>query len=128
MKLKLSAWFALVLLGLTCLVLAQIKPRPEPAAAAPPAGAKTISGTNTEPVGLSVVGYIETRDRTITIKAGPKGRVYSVKSHDGKVLCENLSVEQARAQAPELADFIKSAVAGDSTTRPTDARLNSAMR
>ena len=29
-----------------------------------------------------VVGYIEKRDRTITIKAGPKGPVYSVKTAD----------------------------------------------
>ena len=69
-----------------------------------------------------VVGYIEKRDRTITIKAGPKGPVYSVKTADGKVLYENLSREQLSARAPELGEFIKTAVAGASGAK-TDARL-----
>ena len=61
---------------------------------------------------LPVICYIEKRDRTITVKAGPKGPVYSVKTADGKVLCEDLSQEQLRAQAPELGEFLKTAVAG----------------
>ena len=80
---------------------------------------KTRTGQTTE---LRVIGYIEKRDRTITIKSGPKGRVYSVRTRDGKVLCENLSEEQLRAQAPELRDFIKSAVAG----LGNDARVEAA--
>ncbi len=63
---------------------------------------------------LPVVGYIEKQDRTIIIKAGPKGPVYSVKTADGKVLYENLSREQLTAQAPELGEFLKTAVAGNS--------------
>lgn len=59
-----------------------------------------------------VVGYIEKRDRIITIKAGPKGPVYSVKTADGKILYEDLSREQLSAHAPELGEFLKTAVAG----------------
>ena len=69
-----------------------------------------------------VVGYIEKRDRTITIKAGPKGPVYSVKTADGKVLGENLSREQLSAQAPELGEFLKTAVA-DASGAKADARV-----
>ena len=61
---------------------------------------------------LPVVGYLEGRNRTITIKAGPQGPVYSVKTADGKVLCEDLSREQLSARLPELGEFIKNAVAG----------------
>jgi hypothetical protein len=61
---------------------------------------------------LPVIGYIEKRDRIITIKAGQKGPVYSVKTAGGKVLYEDLSQEQLRAQAPELGEFLKTAVAG----------------
>jgi hypothetical protein len=61
-----------------------------------------------------VVGYLEGRGQTITIKAGPKGPVYSAKTTEGKVLFENLSAEQLRAQAPELYQFIKTAVASGS--------------
>lgn len=59
-----------------------------------------------------VIGFIEKRDRTITIKAGPKGPVYSVKTADGKVLFDNCSMEQLVAQAPELGKDLKTAVAG----------------
>jgi hypothetical protein len=70
-----------------------------------------------------VVGYLEKRDRTITIKAGPKGPLYSVKTADGKVLCENLSKEQLRAQSPELAELLNNAVAGAAGANKADARL-----
>ena len=70
-----------------------------------------------------VVGYLEKRDRTITIKAGPKGALYSVKTADGKVLCENLSKEQLRAQSPEIAEFLNNAVAGAAGANKADARL-----
>ena len=61
-------------------------------------------------------------DRTITVKAGPKGPVYSVKSADGKVLYDNVSIEQLSAQAPQLGEFLKTAVAGAPGAK-TDARL-----
>ncbi len=70
-----------------------------------------------------VIGYLEKRDRTITIKAGPKGPLYSVKTADGKVLGENLSADQLRAQAPELSEFLKRAVASGAGTNKADARI-----
>ena len=73
------------------------------------------SGTNAAASkDLPVIGYVEKNDRTITIKSGPKGALYTVKTKSGKVLCENLSVEQLRAQAPEVHEFIKTAIAGAS--------------
>ena len=71
---------------------------------------------------LPVICYLEQRDRTITVKAGPKGPLYSVKSADGKVLYDNLSIEQLSAQAPKLGEFLKTAVAGDPGAK-TDARV-----
>jgi len=61
-----------------------------------------------------VIGYLEKRGQTITIKAGPKGPVYSAKTTEGKTLFENLSVEQLRAQAPEIHKLIRTAVASGS--------------
>jgi hypothetical protein len=74
--------------------------------AAAPAG--SVKATTNYPV----IGYLEKRGQTITIKAGPKGPLYSVKTADGKVLCENLSADQLRVQAPELSEFLQTAVAG----------------
>jgi hypothetical protein len=75
-----------------------------------------------QPDAFPVIGYLEKRDRTITIKAGPKGPLYSVKTSTGKVLFENISAEQLRAQAPDLGEFLKTAVAGSPGAK-TDARL-----
>lgn len=88
---------------------------PHQAQAAP--SSSTVKATPDYPV----IGYLEKRDRNITIKAGPKGPVYSVKTADGKVLCENLSADQLRAQAPEIAEFLKTAVAGTAGAK-ADAR------
>ncbi len=79
---------------------------PQKAKSAVPA-ASPKAGTN-----FLVIGYLEGRGRSITIKAGPKGPVYSVKTADGKVLCENLSREQLSAQLPEEGELIKTGVAG----------------
>ena len=69
-----------------------------------------------------VIGYLEGRGRTITIKAGPKGPLYSVKTAEGKVVCENLTKEQLTAQAPEIGEFLKNAIAGAPGAK-ADARV-----
>lgn len=74
-----------------------------------------VVGTNAAPApDFPVIGYLEKRGQTITIKAGPKGPVYSAKTAEGKILFENLSVEQLRAQAPELHQFLTTAVGSGS--------------
>ena len=88
---------------------------PEARTAAPTASLKA-------PAALPVIGCLEKRDRTITIKAGPKGPLYSVKTANGKVLCENVSADQLRAQAPELHEFLKTAIAGAPGAK-ADARI-----
>jgi hypothetical protein len=70
-----------------------------------------------------VICYLEQRGRTITVKSGPKGPVYSVKAADGKVLYDNASLEQLSAQAPALGEFLKTAVAGAPGAKP-DAMLH----
>ena len=61
-----------------------------------------------------VVGYLAGRGQTITIKVGPKGPVYSATTTEGKTLFENLSIEQLRAQAPDLHQFIRTSVVSGS--------------
>ncbi len=75
---------------------------------------------------LPVIMYLEKRGQTITVKAGPKGAVYSVKNAEGKALFENLSSEQLRARAPELHQFIKNAMAqnGGKSGAVLDARIS----
>ncbi len=89
----------------------------------PAAAAVTNAITSAE---LPVIMYIEKRGQTITVKAGPKSPVYSVKTTEGKTLFENLSGEQLRAQAPELHEFIKTSVAkGSGNSRAVlDARMS----
>jgi len=61
-----------------------------------------------------IICYLERRGQTITIKAGAKGPIYSGKTAEGKILFENLSIDQLRAQAPEIHELIKTAVASGS--------------
>jgi hypothetical protein len=131
MKLKLELSFACATLAVgTGLLLAQEKSSPI-APAKPTSSLKPTATTNAAASDFPIIGYIEKRDRTITIKSGPKETIYSVKSADGKFLCNNLTLEQLRAQSPELHEFVKTAVAGnmsngasgDSRLRITDGRV-----
>jgi hypothetical protein len=98
-------------------------PSTQPKLTAPHEAQTAVSADNAKPkVEYRVIGYLEKRDRAITIKAGPKGPVYSVKTANAKVLCENLSADQLRAQAPELSEFLKTAVAGTPGAK-ADARV-----
>ena len=58
-----------------------------------------------------VIGRIEHRDRSITVKVGPKGTVYSVAVKGGRTLYENIPADQLARRAPEIHDFIESATA-----------------
>jgi hypothetical protein len=116
---------AVVLVAVVGLSWSQDKPSQtaQPTLASPheaPA-APSVAGVKTN-AEYPIIGYVEKRDRTITIKAGPKGPIYSIKTADGKVLCENLSQEQLSAKSPELGRFLKTAVAGVPGTK-TDARV-----
>ena len=123
MKTNLKLFF-----GIACVVAivgaasAEEKPDRKPSATASVSPAAAASTNAIGPKDFPVIGYIEKNDREITIKAGPQGTLYSVKAADGKVLLENVSSEQLRAQAPELQEFIKTAVAGQPGTK-ADARV-----
>ena len=62
---------------------------------------------------------MEGRDRLITIRAGPQSPLYSVTTKEGKVVFENLSTKQLKAQAPEIYNEIKSGLAGDASVGRT---------
>jgi hypothetical protein len=114
-----------VLVSAAGLSLSQVKlaPATQPKPAAPRQAQTAAAGEIAKPkVDYPVIGYLEKRDRTITIKAGPKGPLYSIKTAAGKVLCEDLSADQLRAQAPELSEFLKTAVAGAPGAK-ADARI-----
>ena len=121
-----------ILLGLTACVAAlgiaygqeaPARPAEKPKSAGTPAPQPKAANVTTKS-DFPIIGYIEKRGKTITIKAGPKGPLYSVKTTEGKVLFENLSAEQLRAQAPDLQEFFKTAVADNDNS--LDARIRPA--
>ena len=115
-----------VLVVMAGLALSQDKAPPQstrpklatPHEAQPPAPGKAIKAAADYPV----ICYLEQRDRTITVKAGPKGPVYCVKTANGKVLYDNVSLEQLSAQAPALGEFLKTSMAGAPGAK-ADARV-----
>ena len=117
----------LALIGWAGLILADDSRQSVPAQQAVATTTASLATTNKPQAAqpYTVIGYIEKRDRVITIKTGPRGPVYSVATKDGKTLHENLSLEQLKAQAPEIHEFIRNSVAGDAKAghKAADARL-----
>jgi hypothetical protein len=64
-----------------------------------------------------VIGYMQSRDRVVTISQGPKGTVYTVKNKDGRVLAENISEKDLKEKYPSVYGQVKYGLAGN------DARL-----
>ena len=123
MKINFKLLFACATLAAGTGSLFSQQKSPTPDQSKPATVARPAATTNAA-ADFPIIGHIEKRDRTITIKSGPKETIYSVKSADGKVLCNNLTLEQLRAQSPELHEFVKTAVAGNiSNGASADARI-----
>jgi hypothetical protein len=100
------------LLGCVAVALADdVKQGSAPTRTAPVTPAVSSSGTAKE--SYPVIGYLQKRNYEITIKSSPRGTIYTVTTKDGKILHENVSAEQLKAQAPELYQVIKSGFAND---------------
>jgi len=112
---KVYVFAGLALLGLAGLSLSQEQARRDstPRTNAVPVAAVTHGGKAKRGEPYTVIGYLEKRDCVITIKTSARGPVYSVATKDGKVLFENVSAEQLKAQALEIHDLIKTGVVGD---------------
>ncbi len=67
-----------------------------------------------------VIGHIQTRDKTITIRSGSDGPLYTVKSVDGKVLAVDLSLDDLYAEFPDLKEIVENGLAGDDASLRLD--------
>ena len=54
----------------------------------------------------ATLGFLETREHFVEIKAGEKGP-YTVRAKNGKVLAESLSAERLQAQFPKLHQIVR---------------------
>ncbi len=97
---------ALATLAGASFVFAESPATPQPKATA----------TNAPPA--DTLGFIETRDRSIEMKAGDTGS-YTVRTKDGKILAERISASQLQAQFPQLHQIVQYGYARDD-----DASLN----
>jgi len=68
-----------------------------------------------ESVDLIPIVHLEMQNKLVTVQSGPAGLVYLVKANDGTIIHEHQSAEQLKAQAPEIHDLIKTAVAGSAS-------------
>jgi hypothetical protein len=65
----------------------------------------------------NVIGYLQSRDKVVTIIRGEKGTIYTVKTKDGKTLAENLNEKDLETKYPVIFNQVKYGLAGN------DARL-----
>jgi hypothetical protein len=117
MKSCLVTGLLVVLFGLTGVAQEKSQRDSAPKVSAEPKASVVSTNKAAARETYTVIGYLEKRDRVITIKSGPKGAVYSVATKSGKVLLENVTAEQLRAQAPEIHQLIKTGYAGDARVR-----------
>jgi len=69
------------------------------------ASAKTADSPN-------VIGFLEGRSDTITLKCSRSGPVYSAVTRDGRIRFHDLSAKQLEVQAPDVHRVIKMGIAG----------------
>ncbi|MHB8524446.1 MAG: hypothetical protein ACYDH9_27320 [Limisphaerales bacterium] len=96
----------LALIGSLSLLLADEQRVPKKAVPAP----ASKQAEKNKPASATVIAYLETRDRVITIHAGSK---YTVKTQTGKVLAENISVDKLQAGYPDLYKLLDTGIAKD---------------
>jgi len=63
-----------------------------------------------------VIGYMQSRDRIVTISREPKGTVYTIKNKDGKVLAENINEKDLKEKYPSVYSQVKYGLAGNDAT------------
>jgi len=54
-----------------------------------------------------VIVHLQTRRAMVTVMAGPEGRLYTVRDHEGRLLGRHLSERQLQSRAPEIHDLLK---------------------
>src|SRR5438067_8228777 len=134
MKTNAPIWLSCAVLIAAVICVAEEKvetiTRPKPAAAVAPAAPGVTAKMPAEATNFALIGHLETRDKIVTIQSGANGLRYLVKTKEGKVLHENLSEEQLKAQAPEIHELIKMSVAGKSSRNAAfmDARVERLSR
>jgi hypothetical protein len=67
-----------------------------------------------------VIGYMQSRDRVVTISQGPEGTVYTIKNKDGKALAENISEKDLKEKYPSVYSQVKYGLAGNDARLRTD--------
>jgi len=58
-----------------------------------------------------VVGFIEKREKVITLKAGPEGTLYTIEKKNGELLVEDVSEQHLFSEFRDLYKFVKNAIA-----------------
>jgi hypothetical protein len=76
------------------------------------APAVTFAGEEKKEAAPAVV-TLQFRNYAITVSAGDKGTLYTVKEADGKLLGEQLTASELQAKLPDVHRFVKDAFAGD---------------
>lgn len=62
---------------------------------------------------LRVIVHLETRNEVVSVMSGPKGRVYTVKAKDGKMLEQQISELELWTKFPAIYRLLKSSYAND---------------
>ena len=60
-----------------------------------------------------IIVHLQTRDRIVTVMAGPEGPLYTVRTRKGRVLAWQLREQELRARMPYIHHVLKTSYAED---------------
>ena len=89
--------------------------------AVPVAASPVKTNTTTEARPGTPLGSLKGRDHVLTFYSTLEGARFTVSTLDGKVLGEQMSVEELRAQLPDVYKAFKSSIAGTGTYQDASA-------
>jgi hypothetical protein len=75
---------------------------------------KGIVTTASKP--YAIIGHLESKNRRITIAAGPHGPLYTIKTKEGQVLATRIDEKSLQAKYPDIYAEMKTGVAGNDAT------------
>ena len=97
-------------------------------AAAPAVVSSAETAPNTEDSAAKPLGSLKGREHLVTFYSTPIGPRFTVSTLDGKMLGEQLSVEELRAQLPDVYETVKSSIAQTGGHLDASARTEPAQR
>jgi|TARA_B100000959_G_scaffold286314_1_gene364435 hypothetical protein len=70
-----------------------------------------------------LIGYLKTNEHTISLHMGPRESLYTVRTHEGRVIAANISASELITRLPHLRTLVERGMADDASLDPAHTRV-----